>query len=91
MARWLLVNTAECSASDDPLYVPNDSRTKFLTFPARLHLLDVLRLFPLVPVQIRILLLEYLLLPFSHLIQDDLKSFHVDHAALVDVALYMKN
>lgn len=72
-------------------WVPSNSRTKFLTFPARLHLLDVLRLFPLTPVQIRVLLLEYLLLPFGHFIQDDLKSFHVDHSTLVDVALYTKN
>lgn len=63
------------------------ARTKLLPFSAHLHLFDVLRLLALVPIQIGILLLEHLLFPLSHFIQDDLQSLRVNNTTLVDVSI----
>ena len=61
-------------------------RTKFISLARRLHFPDVLLLFPLVPVQICVFLLEYFPFPQGHLVQNNLQSLHVNLACVIDVA-----
>lgn len=51
----------------------------------------MLRLLPLVPVEIGVFILEYLSLPLSHLVENDLQSLRIDDSTFVEISIYSES
>lgn len=61
--------------------------TKLSTLARKFHFLDVFAPLSLEPIRVRVFFLEYLSLPYSHFVQDNLQPLSVNDPALVYVAI----
>src|SRR6267154_3667976 len=64
-----------------------ESRTKLSTLASKVHFLDAFDSLSLEPIRVCIFLLEYLSLPYSHFVQDDLQSLGTNNPALVYISI----